>query len=410
MPTNDPLSYGAKLGKGASASQGAQMAKTGTQAALSMSSKVPGPLGAMPSVALEALLKAAKQFYQGAAENLFMTQPAMAAEIVKQAEQPQQMNQQQLAKSPTVGAAGQMNNQQSDSIISNEQNTAQAMFSKQAQSQPGMSQPMAGDQPGIPSRPNIQPSSSFFSAGGYDPKTNTVKLPGAFMNTWGLQRIKALQEISGMQPMQIGEQQKQIMQQDTELAKTAASQKLDMYKFGIEQERMNRNDLSGQSKGFDVQVEANQKIEQLVKDYTNNGQFNISAMTKEDRVGLLYNYIKTLDPNSVVREGETGIVLESTSLGEDFKRKMNYLLARKGKMSDEQVKGIINDSRRQYKGALSQQKKRDEEYRRIAAGSGLRPEYVVPERGLSSQKSQKKGGYFSPSTNKYYDEQGNEVS
>ena len=68
-----------------------------------------------------------------------------------------------------------------------------------------------------PSGPSLEATRGFFDAGGFNPETNTVRMPGAFNNSWGMNRIAAQQKIMGKEPIQPSEQ----LTQDTELAKTA---------------------------------------------------------------------------------------------------------------------------------------------------------------------------------------------
>lgn len=80
------------------------------------------------------------------------------------------------------------------------------------------------------SNPSVAKTGGPFDPGAFDASTNTIRMPGAFMSGWGMDRIAKQQEILGMKPIQPTTQ----LEQATELTKAGGQAVLDREKANTE--------------------------------------------------------------------------------------------------------------------------------------------------------------------------------
>ena len=141
------------------------------------------------------------------------------------------------------------------------------------------------------------------------------------------------------------------------------------------------------------------KSEQIVKNY-NDIQNKAASMQKviDSGVGgpgdlmLVFEFMKALDPNSVVRESEYASAAKSGNIFKGAYAKFNGYLKEKGGILPEEVKKSFLDITNTKLGVLENQYNNlRSEYRRIAASQGLNPENVAPDLTVVSSQAQTSG-------------------
>ena len=95
-------------------------------------------------------------------------------------------------------------------------------------------------------------------------------------------------------------------------------------------------------------------------------------------MALIYNYMKMLDPQSVVRESEFQMAASTGSLGTQFQNWVDRAMT--GKFSDTLRKDIVNRSTKLFNQASEQHKKTATEFSRIANQEGVNPSNVIINR------------------------------
>lgn len=93
-------------------------------------------------------------------------------------------------------------------------------------------------------------------------------------------------------------------------------------------------------------------------------------------LSLIYNYMKILDPSSVVRESEFAQAAKTGAYGERVKAYINSILNGQ-RLTDEIRKDFIFQSDALYKGQEQLHKQREEQFSSLAKNMGLDPKNVV---------------------------------
>lgn len=102
-------------------------------------------------------------------------------------------------------------------------------------------------------------------------------------------------------------------------------------------------------------------------------------------LSLIFSYMKTLDPTSVVREGEFATAATAGSIPDRIWGQYNKIINGE-RLSDNQRQDFVSRARELYNSALEQQKVVDETFTQRAQQFGIDPSYVV--RNQSSFNSQ----------------------
>lgn len=124
-----------------------------------------------------------------------------------------------------------------------------------------------------------------------------------------------------------------------------------------------RNQYTALSKDFTVVRDAYTRVQS-------------STNTAAGDTALIFNYMKMLDPNSVVREGEFATVQNATGVPGRIQNIYNQLLTG-GRLNGDQRGEILDQANKLYTAGQKQQTYTADQFRTIAKRSGLNPENVV---------------------------------
>jgi hypothetical protein len=179
-----------------------------------------------------------------------------------------------------------------------------------------------------------------------------------------------------------------VMSRDEALKAGSINPKTKVLDDGSRQEDKNtrtaesnlRNQFLTQSKDFNDMTRGYQRVADASKDPSAAGD-----------LGLLYGYMKILDPGSVVRESEFATAENTAGVPERIRQVYNKAL-RGERLTPNMRQDFLNQAKSLYVGQQSIQKRNRQEFERIAASSGLDPKRVIvdtsiPEQDLSSSSS-----------------------
>lgn len=126
-----------------------------------------------------------------------------------------------------------------------------------------------------------------------------------------------------------------------------------------------RKEFIGQSKDFVT-----------IRDSYNRIKASVDKPSPAGDLALIFNYMKMLDPGSVVRESEFATAAASGSYGERIKAAVGKVM--KGeKLSDAMRMDFVDRSNKLYKSQLDSHEKLKGEYDRISTGLGVEPSSVI---------------------------------
>ena len=98
-------------------------------------------------------------------------------------------------------------------------------------------------------------------------------------------------------------------------------------------------------------------------------------------LALIFNYMKLLDPGSVVREGEFATASNSAGVPTIIRNMYNKVISGE-RLAPEQRKDFVDRSGKIYNTASKQQKSLSDQYSNLAIQAGLPPEEVAIDLGL----------------------------
>lgn len=105
-------------------------------------------------------------------------------------------------------------------------------------------------------------------------------------------------------------------------------------------------------------------------------------------LALIFNFMKVLDPGSVVREGEFATAANAGGVDERVRGLYNRVISGE-RLTPEQRSDFADRSTRLYGGAQSQYRAIAEQYAKFATSAGLPAEQVIPDFGYSGQMYQR---------------------
>jgi len=105
-------------------------------------------------------------------------------------------------------------------------------------------------------------------------------------------------------------------------------------------------------------------------------------------LALIFNYMKVLDPGSVVREGEFATAQNAGSVDDRTRGLYNRIMSGE-RLSEAQRADFADRATRLYSGAEQQYQDISEQYGAFARSAGLPPEQVIPNFGFSGDRYQK---------------------
>ena len=120
-----------------------------------------------------------------------------------------------------------------------------------------------------------------------------------------------------------------------------------------------------------------------VRDAFQKVQRGIETASAAGDVAMVFNFMKMLDPTSVVREGEFAVAAEAAGLPD----RMVQFIRRVGtgeRLTPEQRKDFANVAKQVFETQSGAQKKLVSEFTRVAESSGLRPENVIVDFNAAS--------------------------
>lgn len=203
-------------------------------------------------------------------------------------------------------------------------------------------------------------------------------LTGAIGGYWGHQQAQAKQEAQDRLAQALGlpeaagmspEAMTAIAEYRTATAKSAA----DAAKTGFSQEKDIRAEFRKLSEPFIEQRGAYNRILASAENPSAAGD-----------IALLFNFMKVLDPGSVVRESEFATIRNAGNIPARIRGLYNRVLTGKGQLSAGQRADILSRSGQIYGAALAGQKGLEDEYRGLADLYGIDTTRAVPDfvRGL----------------------------
>lgn len=145
---------------------------------------------------------------------------------------------------------------------------------------------------------------------------------------------------------------------------------------GFNQEAELRKEFQSQSKNF-----------QQVRDSYNRINASAQSTTPAGDLSMLYNYMKMLDPGSVVRESEFASAATAKPLMERLGLSWDAVRSVWGgkKMTPGQRADFLNRANQLYNTEAQQHGQRVKEYQRLSTESGLNPSHVITDMGAIGQ-------------------------
>ena len=141
---------------------------------------------------------------------------------------------------------------------------------------------------------------------------------------------------------------------------------------------------------FEMGSKLRKEFQGITKDFRDirNSYTRVTASAKDPSaagdLSLIFNYMKMLDPASVVRESEFAQAAKSGSLGDRFIASGEKLVAGK-RLSDSMRNDFIDRSKRLYIARNSQYKKTSQEYTTLSEKYNIDPSRVVLDYELPDQ-------------------------
>ncbi len=105
-------------------------------------------------------------------------------------------------------------------------------------------------------------------------------------------------------------------------------------------------------------------------------------------LALIFNYMKVLDPGSVVREGEFATAQNAGSVDDRTRGLYNRIMSGE-RLSEAQRADFADRATRLYSGAEQQYQDISEQYGAFARSAGLPPEQVIPNFGFTGDRYEK---------------------
>lgn len=120
-----------------------------------------------------------------------------------------------------------------------------------------------------------------------------------------------------------------------------------------------------------------------MRDFYNRINASAKDPSAAGDLALIFNYMKLLDPTSVVREGEFATAQNSGSVPARIQAQYNKVM--QGERLNSTIRNdFANRSKRLYRGSLEQQKKVDKQYSERAKKFGVDPSLVVSDQSAVS--------------------------
>ena len=175
------------------------------------------------------------------------------------------------------------------------------------------------------------------------------------------------QELLGQKPLQKGEREKLQIAETKELAKSG---------------QLTANQLFGRFEPlaveFDKSSTALLKLEELVD----------SEASGPGDIGIIFQYMKILDPDSAVREGEQATVRDSTNIPDKIRNLYNRLIETGESLNPQQRKAIVSAARNTFKGTKKDFERQKRQFAELGRQSGINPNVFIRQVDLQSMSDE----------------------
>lgn len=182
-------------------------------------------------------------------------------------------------------------------------------------------------------------------------------------------RTEAKEERRAQQAAELAKQQREtdIALKMMEIRAQQAATERDISGKEFTQEKDLRKEFTAQSKDFTEAKLGFEKVQNAAMSKTPSGATDIA---------LVFGYMKVLDPNSVVREGEFATAANAGGVGETIRNYYNKLL--EGTLLTDKVRRqFVSSARTQFQPYLQQQEARETEFTELSDAYSLDPTKVV---------------------------------
>lgn len=190
-----------------------------------------------------------------------------------------------------------------------------------------------------------------------------------------LENLGKIQALQGRTPLQQGEREKIGLEGIKELIKIElqATKELAKQKVLTPNELMTK--FENASQPFIVQRDSYARIKSLGSNPSPAGD-----------LGLIFSYMKLLDPPSVVREGEQATAENARGVPDGIRNLYNKLITGQ-KLTIQQRTDFFNKSESIFKSIKAQQKKTTEEFSRLGRMNGIDSKTFIRDTGLSESEN-----------------------
>jgi len=339
---------------------------------------MPGGAGVLP----EAMIEGAQKFLKKFGEQ-------KASEAVQQPGGLESLNQvisnslskQQLMNSPTGMEAKSRNFDET-----------------QAMSQPGVPQ----EQPATPTTPQATPAAAPQGMPGFDIGKLLASV-GAGLNTYGGGESATLlnlmnsreqqaalaperavdlqlkqQELEGKKPMQIGDYQKELLKQASDMQKEGRLKPSEL--------------LTKYEEATKPWTEISSAYDSMTTVLTNpkTGKLDFSGFNPAADLDLLYRTAKTLDPSGRVTDSDIAIQQATTGAFGDRFRRIGQKLKRGGILTEDERKFMFQAATQRFKSAEKQQGIVENGFKKLAKENEIQAERFMRPSGLAQNQQSNK--------------------
>ena len=174
-------------------------------------------------------------------------------------------------------------------------------------------------------------------------------------------------------------------EQRLELEKSKSGLKKEMAEF--KQKAADKKQVQEQEKYYGAERTKDpftRDTKKVADAYNKLSQLDPDAKDPIQDISVIFDFMKTLDPGSVVRESEQSLVMGAKSVG-DFVDNLSDMLKRNRKLTPDQVRGIQKFAAVNYQKRLqSQETQIDERYKKISKKYGLDPQVVLEDLSMGT--------------------------
>lgn len=203
---------------------------------------------------------------------------------------------------------------------------------------------------------------------------------------------------AGFVPESVLEEQKaerarktQFEQKKLELQERQFEQKAQQFERGLERGGLSQEDVIKRS--TDLRKEFTGLSKEFIKqrDAFNRIQASVEDPSAAGDLSLIFNYMKLLDPGSVVRESEFATAQNAAGVPERIRAQYNNIV-RGERLTDKTRNDFLDRSDKLFKGANKQHEKRVDTYRGLANRIGADPNQVIIDLGIAENIATRETG------------------